>query len=128
MSLEKKYIKQWLHKANENLLVVNRLMKYEIIAKSSICFHCQQASEKFLKAFLIYNKKELIKTHNIDYLLSECSKVDKDFKDIDPKNLTDFSVEIRYPGDFYEPNEKETIEYSGIAAQIKKIVESKIKL
>lgn len=47
------FIKQWLVKANEDLLVVDKLTEYEIIAKSSVCFHCQQAVEKFLKAFLI---------------------------------------------------------------------------
>lgn len=37
------FIKQWLIKANEDLLVVDRLTEYEIIAASSVCFHCQQA-------------------------------------------------------------------------------------
>ena len=74
------------------------------------------------------NKKEVIKTHNIDYLLMECSKLDEDFKDIDPKNLTDFGVDIRYPGDLYEPTEKEIQEYKSIVLQIKNIVENKISL
>ena len=37
------FIKQWLIKANEDLLVVDRLTEYEIIAASSVCFHCKQA-------------------------------------------------------------------------------------
>ncbi len=44
------FIKQWLYKANEDLLVVDRLTDYEIIATSAVCFHCQQAVEKFLKS------------------------------------------------------------------------------
>ena len=62
------FIKQWLLKANEDLLVVDKLTEYEIIATSSVCFHCQQAVEKFLKAFLIANGVEVKKTHNIEYL------------------------------------------------------------
>lgn len=44
------FIKQWLVKANEDLLVVEKLTEYEVIANGSVCFHCQQAVEKFLKA------------------------------------------------------------------------------
>jgi HEPN domain-containing protein len=64
------FIKQWLTKANEDLLVVEKLTEFEVIANASVCFHCQQAAEKFLKAFLISNGVEIRKTHNIEYLLS----------------------------------------------------------
>ncbi len=57
------FIKQWLAKADEDLLVVERLTDYEIIATSSVCFHCQQAVEKSLKA-LIANGVDIKKTHN----------------------------------------------------------------
>ena len=78
------FIKQWLLKANEDLLVVNKLTEFEIVATSSVCFHCQQAVEKFLKAFLIANGVDIKKTHNIEFLLSECSDIDIDFDKIDP--------------------------------------------
>ena len=120
------FIKQWLAKANEDLLVVNKLTEFEIIATSSVCFHCQQAVEKFLKAFLIANGVEIKKTHNIEYLLSECSDIDKDFADIDPKELSDFGVDVRYPVDMFIPNEDETLEYKYLAFEIKEYVESKI--
>ncbi len=99
----KDFIKQWLLKANEDLLVVQKLTESEIVATSSICFHCQQALEKFLKAFLIANNIEIKRTHNIEYLLVECSEIDKEFANIDPKELSDFGVDVRYPGDFYIP-------------------------
>ena len=120
------FIKQWLLKANEDLLVVDKLTEYEIIATSSVCLHCQQAVEKFLKAFLIANGVEVKKTHNIEYLLSECADFDKDFADIDPKELSDFGVDVRYPGDMFVPDQDETIEYKNLAFEIKDIVESKI--
>ena len=120
------FIKQWLLKANEDLLVVDKLTEYEIIATSSVCFHCQQAVEKFLKAFLIANGVEVKKTHNIEYLLSECADFDKDFADIDPKELSDFGVDVRYPGDMFVPDQDETLEYKNLAMEIKGIVERKI--
>jgi len=120
------FIKQWLAKANEDLLVVERLTENEIIATSSVCFHCQQAVEKFLKAFLIAHETEIKKTHNIEYLLSECSDIDKDFSDIDPKELSEFGVDARYPGDMYIPGKEETLEYKKMAMEMKELVESKI--
>lgn len=120
------YIKQWLAKANEDLLVVEKLTEFEIIATSSVCFHCQQAVEKFLKAFLISNNVDIKRTHNIEFLLSECSDIDPEFSSIDPKELSDFGVDTRYPGDMYLPSEKETIEYKTIALFVKELVEKKI--
>lgn len=120
------FVKQWLIKANEDLFVVERLVEFEIIATSSACFHCQQAVEKFLKAFLILNGVEIKRTHNIEFLLSECSDIDTDFLNIDPKNLSDFGVDLRYPGDMYSPDESETLEYQKLAIDIKNLVEEKI--
>lgn len=28
-----------------------------------ICFNCQQAVEKYLKGYLVYNNEEIVKTH-----------------------------------------------------------------
>jgi len=120
------FIKQWLLKANEDLLVINKLTEHEIIATSSVCFHCQQAVEKFLKAFLIVNGVEIKKTHNIEYLLSECADIDSEFADINPKELSEFGVDARYPGDMYIPNKEETLEYKNLAFVIKELVEMKI--
>ena len=122
----KKYIKQWLIRANEDLLVVNKLTEFEVVATSSACFHCQQAVEKYLKAFLISNGNEIKKTHNIEFLLSECEDIDSDFAKIDPKNLSDFGVDIRYPGDMFVPSDKEAIEYKKLAFTVKELVEEKI--
>jgi len=120
------FIKQWLLKANEDLLVVEKLTEFENIANASACFHCQQAVEKFLKAFLIANDIEIKKTHNIEYLLAECTDIDPDFSPVDPKELSDFGVDVRYPGDMYMPSNQETMEYKLLAIDIKELVEEKI--
>lgn len=120
------FIKQWLLKANEDLLVIDKLTENEIIATSSLCFHCQQAVEKFLKAYLIANGFEIKRTHNIEYLLSECADIDSDFADINPKELSEFGVDARYPGDMFIPDEEETLEYKNLAFEIKELVEMKI--
>jgi HEPN domain-containing protein len=124
----KQFIRDWIAKANEDLLVINRLTEGSLIATSAVCFHCQQLVEKILKAYLIANGKEIRKTHNIEFLLAECADFDNEFNEIDPKNLSDFGVEVRYPGDMYQPTESEAIEYKQLAIEIKDFVTEKIKI
>lgn len=125
---EIEYVKAWLHKANEDIQVILKLTDNQPeLFTGAICFHCQQAVEKFLKAYLSYNYIDYPKTHDLDYLLSECRKIDKKgFEDIDLKNLTDFGVSIRYPDDFYIPDLEEVNEYVAIAIKVKNIIDQKI--
>ena len=76
----KQYLLQWKQKANEDLLSINRLSEGEMTATSSICFHCQQLAEKYLKLFLLYHGVEIVRTHEIEFLLCECAKLDKEFE------------------------------------------------
>ena len=59
------YVRQWIEKAEEDLLVAHQLFDAESTALGTIGFHCQQAVEKFLKAFLIYHSLEPERTHNL---------------------------------------------------------------
>jgi HEPN domain-containing protein len=125
---QKDYLKNWLFRANEDIAVINTLFESgpELYA-SSICFHAQQAAEKFLKAFLVFHNIDFPKTHDLDFLLIECKKIDHEGFDIDLGSLTDLGISLRYPDDFYVPDTGEAVLYRDIALQIKKIVENKIK-
>ena len=123
------YLKNWLFRANEDILVIENLFKSEPeLFASSICFHAQQAVEKFLKAFLVYHNIDFPKTHDLDYLLLECKIINDKIFDIDLGSLTDFGVSLRYPDDFYLPDKDETFIYRDISLKVKGIVESYIKL
>lgn len=65
-----------------------------------IVFHCQQAVEKYLKAFLAKNKASLIKTHDLGKLYSKVKEIknlnlDETFLD----QLATLYIESRYPTD-----------------------------
>ncbi len=124
----KKYIQQWINKAEEDLLVINQLLTMDILPKTAIGFHCQQSAEKFLKAFLVFHYVDFPKTHNIEFLIEQCVKVDPDFNDIESGNLTDYGVEIRYPGDFLEPTLSEIETLFHLVELIKELVLKKIQL
>jgi HEPN domain-containing protein len=91
------YINAWLLKAEHDIISAQRLLEIEPMILDSACFHCQQAVEKSLKAFLCYKGKDIVKTHDVDFLLGECSHFDSVFDTIDTLNLTDYAVNMRYP-------------------------------
>ena len=123
------YIKNWLFRANEDLAVIKDLHSSNPEGlTSTICFHAQQAVEKFLKAFLAFSDIDFPRTHDVDYLLMECQKIDSASFDIDLKSLTEFGVSVRYPDDFYIPTPDESNEYSQIAIAISEIVEKIISI
>jgi HEPN domain-containing protein len=122
----KNYIRQWIEKASDDLIVIDKLTQFEVIATSAVCFHCQQVVEKYLKAYLIANEVEIKKTHNIEFLLAECEEFDADFSSVDPKDLNDFGVDVRYPGDIYSPSIEETLAHKQIALDVKELVEQKL--
>ena len=76
---------------------------------------------------MAYHDVDFPRTHDLDFLLLECQKIDKEAFQIDFQSLTDFGVSVRYPDDFYIPEEKEALEYRGTAISVKEIVEKLIK-
>jgi len=64
----------------------------------SICFHAQQAAEKYLKAFLAYHGRPVPNTHDVKRLVEQCVAIDGLFGSLldAAESLTPFGVEIRY--------------------------------
>lgn len=126
---QKNYLKNWPFRANEDIAVIENLSESGIeFYASTICFHAQQAVEKFLKAFLIFHNIDFPRTHDLEFLLFECQKIDQSGFDFDFGSLTDFGVSVRYPYDFFVPDKEDTMLYRRIALEVKKVVEDKIKV
>lgn len=64
-----------------------------------ICYHCQQAAEKYLKGFLALQGEEIKRTHDLIQLNKSCKKYENDFSKIEEAclMLTDYGVNVRYP-------------------------------
>jgi HEPN domain-containing protein len=123
------YVDKWLFRADEDMAVIDQLLRSDPQAyASTICFHAQQAVEKYLKALLAWKGVDFPRTHDVDFLLAECRKVASgQFDHIDLKSLTDFGVSVRYPDDFYIPDLSEMTYYAHIAGEIRQIVTGLIK-
>lgn len=95
--------REWINRAEQDLRVLRTLHKngFEEI-EDSVCYNCQQAVEKLLKAFLLMKDNRLIKTHDLVYLLSQCGRFDNECKDFEEPItiLNQYALSARYPGDF----------------------------
>lgn len=62
-------------------------------------FFCQQAAEKYLKAFLLATGEVPPRIHDVDVLVELCAAWDHDFEQLQPvvQGLTEFAVIFRYP-------------------------------
>ena len=91
--------KSWFNTANEDILAAEHEMRYEDAILRSVCFHCQQAVEKYIKGFIIYLDGEFSYTHDIFRLLNELKTYENELSlnDISPDKLTVYAVEARYP-------------------------------
>jgi HEPN domain-containing protein len=67
----------------------------------AVGFHCQQAVEKALKAYLTWLNQSFEKTHSLFVLAGMCLETDPNFEDlrVAAVTLTPYAVITRYPGD-----------------------------
>ncbi len=96
----KEETKLWIEKAEQDVNVAEILVANERPLFEMVCFHCQQAAEKFLKAFLVEHEVEFQRTHDLVLLIQQyISLIDESFSKIqeDALELSEFAVATRYP-------------------------------
>ena len=118
-------VRQWLAKANEDLNAAKALLSLGTAFFSTIGFHCQQAAEKYLKAFLTWRQIEFPKTHDLGLLLGLISTAASSLAECleDVVELTSYGVEIRYPGDIPEITKEDAAEAVQLAEKVRKAIE-----
>ena len=93
-------VKEWLRYADMDILSANHLNEIQYPKPLEIiCYHCQQAAEKMLKALILAYDGELQKTHDLGLLVDELSELVTFSEDIlnAADSLTPYGVKIRYP-------------------------------
>jgi len=113
--------KQWLNKADNDLLNADNNLCSQNIPFDTVCFHCQQAAEKMLKAYLVANKKPYPLTHDLLLILEEILLLDSGAEELRDALalLTPYAVEIRYPDDLYMPSCEDATEAREAATRIR---------
>jgi HEPN domain-containing protein len=100
-------VQQWLRKAQEDLAVARRAIADDLSEPG--CFHCQQAVEKLLKAYLVWNESAPPRVHDLALLLDGCEKLDPAFRDKrdEWEWLTGYAIIARYPSEVPPPDQPE---------------------
>jgi len=112
---------QWLGRAKSNLSRAATGKTGPDVLYEDLCFDCQQAGEKSLKALMVLNNLVPSPTHSLSILVETLEK----HKVVIPDDvkaavaLSYYAVTTRYPG-HYEPIEEE--EYLQALAMARKVV------
>jgi len=66
----------------------------------AVCFHAQQCAEKYLKAYLQEEGRDIPKIHKLLDLLKLCKEIDSSMEILLPDltELERFAINVRYPG------------------------------
>ena len=91
--------KAWMVKAWRDLETARRAATGQPPFYDVAVYHCQQAAEKAVKAFLVHHGKPYEKTHDIEVLVDLAGEVDSNFsKFADAADvLTPYATRFRYP-------------------------------
>ena len=92
-------VKEWIQIADDDLYSAKTLNESVRKPYEIICYHCAQATEKYLKGYLAYNDIIPPNTHNLLFLHELCVEKDNGFEIIrtECSLLNRFANEIRYP-------------------------------
>jgi len=94
-----KEIKEWFDIADDDLEAAKYLNTSHKPNYYIIYYHCSQSIEKYLKGYLMYNNVKFKFEHDLVYLNSECSKINKEFEKLNTNCsiITAGAKRLRYP-------------------------------
>lgn len=123
-------VKKWFKKANNDIKNIENNLLAEDIPLDTICFHAQQAIEKYFKGSLIYFEQDIYKSHDLVRLLTDVTKFIPELSVFEEKleKISEFAVQVRYPDSFFEPSKEDAKESYKIALEIKEIILKKLNM
>jgi len=117
--------RRWLERAQGDLRAAE-ICAAELPAAA--LFHCQQAAEKYLKAFLTWNQTVFRKTHDLGELVVACARIDPVLESAleSAEGLSKYAWQFRYPGAPYEPDAQEAAAGLVLAEQVGAAIVSRL--
>lgn len=109
---------RWVRQASQDLRAAEAIAP-ELPAPA--LFHCQQAAEKLLKAFLTWHQTAFRKTHELGELAAACARIDATLGPaLEPGiALSKYAWQFRYPGAPYDPDADEAAVGLALARQVR---------
>ncbi|MFN0104259.1 MAG: HEPN domain-containing protein [Bryobacteraceae bacterium] len=117
-------LRQWVRKAEHDLEAARRIVAIEEGCPfDTVCFHCRQVAEKYLKCLLTYLGIQAPRTHDLPALaalipLERCLAVRVE----DLAELNPYGVNVRYADDWREPQLNDARRALVLASQVRTAV------
>jgi HEPN domain-containing protein len=120
--------REWLRRTKEDLDAAALVLTVPSPLVRTALFHCQQAVEKAMKAFLTWHDAPFREVHNLEELGESCVRLDSTLTSAVTRVtvLTKYAVRFRYPGAPYEPDAEEAEEAMGLAREFVDAVLAKL--
>jgi HEPN domain-containing protein len=111
----------WITKADHDLGKAVLTFLHIPDYKDTVTFHCQQAVEKYLKAYLIFLDIDFRFSHDLVYLLELIGREDNTTGDFYERilMLQNYAVEVRYPDETIYITDEQVIEAIKTAKNIR---------
>lgn len=123
-------IRQWITKGDHDLGTAKITYLHIPEYMDTVTFHCQQAVEKYLKAYLIFLSIPFRFSHDLVYLLDLISQKDGEFDNFYDvvSELQGYAVEIRYPNETIYLNNEKVEKGMAIAKEVRDFVTKKMNI
>ena len=120
--------REWLMKAALDLRGCRIDLEASPPLLEDALFHCQQAVEKSLKAFLVWHDVTFRKTHSLEELGRRCCEIDATLSSLvdEAVPLTEYAWAFRYPGAATVPEEAESHDALLLALRVAAAVASRL--
>ena len=114
--MDEELVAEWFKFADADIDTALLLKEMRPQHREIICYHCEQAVEKYLKGFLVSKNQMPPKTHDLTNICNLCSEQDQNFSSLLPQcsYLKQFGVQPRYPKemDISYTNVEQAIKYA----------------
>ena len=114
--MDKELVAEWFKFADDDIDTATLLKEMRPQHHEIICYHCEQAVEKYLKGFFVSKGQMPPKTHDLANLCNLCAELDANFMSLLPQcsYLTQFGVQPRYPKELHitSANVEQAIKYA----------------
>ena len=97
---KREWVRSWLIKAHSDLRSARELSAVADPPTDTAIYHCQQAAEKAVKAYLANRDQPLQRTHDLETLLGLAAALEPGFATLQAaaEVLNPYSTAFRYPG------------------------------
>ncbi len=129
MNTDNLSVQKWIYRACMDADAASQLVETQLRPPIEVvCYLCQQAAEKILKAYTIAKTGSRTKTHDLDELLNECAQYSADFNSLklSCSSVAAYLAIGRYPS-LIEPTEYNMKEALKQTSHIIEFTKAKLK-